>query len=339
MPRTYKCRKCGIVHPPPTGKHCRQGEVESEEETGDVQQHILVTLAALQKQVQEMDVRMREDRQTANTTVAAEAEISSEEEGEPDDQQEGARGGELVAATPDSLRKNIQLMAKAAGRIAQMGDDDRDEEDNGILPNAKSRGMKSGSVMVASDAIRRTIDWPHMHVCRRVNGRRKNMMFNELKPEEFVYGFLIMLKKTRNRMDREVMMPLLEMVMQDAVDYSWSNARDFYETLGLEVEKGQLEWTDTDTIRDYRMNYSRAVFPEKKETKETGKTQPRQATSGMKCCAAFQKHACDLNRDHHPYTHACAYCFKAAGLMCRHPEEDCFRKTSDESKNVKKREA
>ena len=63
--------------------------------------------------------------------------------------------------------------------------------------------------MVASDAIQRVIDWPHMHVCRRVMGRRKNMTFNELKVEEFVYGFLIMLKNTRNKMDREVMMPLL----------------------------------------------------------------------------------------------------------------------------------
>ena len=62
------------------------------------------------------------------------------------------------------------------------------------------------------------------------------------------------------------------------VDYLWTNARDFYETLGLELEKGQLEWTDTNTIRDYRINNSRAVFPERKEGKEAGKPQPRQAT-------------------------------------------------------------
>ena len=116
-----------------------------------------------------------------------------------------------------------------------------------------------------------------------------------------------MLKSSTNKMDSEVMMPLLTNLLQDTIDYSWANARDFYETIGKEVEKGALEWTDTDTMRNYRMTYSRAVFPEKKEAKEGAKTQPRQAPPGAKCCAAFQKHACDLNSDHMPYSHVCAY--------------------------------
>ena len=289
--------------------------------------------------MREMDLRTRSDDRMP-VSEAPEEEDSSVEEEESEREMQGAHSSERETATPDSLRRNLQLMAQAAGRLAQLGDDDREDEDIGTLSLPKTRGKKSGSVMVATEIIRRVIDWPHLHVSRRVNGRSKNLTFNELKPEEFVCGFLVMLKNPRNKMDRDVMIEILEMVMQDTVDYSWNNGREFYEKLGIEVEKGALEWTDEDKIQRYRMNYSRAVFPEKKEAKEgTGKPQQRQAPAGMKCCAAFQRHTCDLNRDHHPYSHACNYCFKSTGLMCRHPEDDCIRKTSDESKNAKKREA
>ena len=47
---------------------------------------------------------------------------------------------------------------------------------------------------------------------------------------------------------------------------------------------------------------------------------------------------CENNRDHQPYTHACAYFNKSKSLMCRHPEEYCYRKSNDAAKNVKPRE-
>ena len=336
MPRPYKCKKCGISHPPPTGKHCRQAPPTDNGE--DTQSQILAAIAELQRQMGEMNSRNRADTESAAPHRLGEQELSSEEE-EDLSEAGGAQGGEVETATPGSLRKNIQLMAQAAGRIARLGEDDGEDEDTTDLSQNKTRGKKSGSLMVASDKVKRAIDWPHMHVSRRVNGKRKDLAYSELKVEEFAYGFLKMLKSSTNKMDSEVMMPLLTNLLQDKIDYSWANARDFYETIGKEVEKGALEWTDTDTMRDYRMTYSRAVFPEKKEAKEGVKTQPRQAPPGAKCCAAFQKHTCDLNRDHMPYSHVCAYCLKSCSLMCRHAEDDCIRKQTDESKNGKKREA
>ena len=289
--------------------------------------------------MREMDLKFQAGERAPVAEVREEEDSSGDEE-EDEQEVEGAHSSERDTATPDSLRRNLQLMAQAAGRLAQLGDDDREDEENGTLSLTKTRGKKSGSVMVATEIVRRVIDWPHLHVCRRVNGHSKNLTFKELKPEEFVCGFLVMLKNTRNRMNRDVMLEILEMVMQDTVDYSWNNGREFYEKLGLEVEKGALEWNDDERIRSYRANYSRVIFPEKKEAREnTGKPQQRQAPSGMKCCASFQKHTCDLNRDHHPFTHACTYCFKTTELMCRHPEDDCIRKTSNESKNGQKREA
>ena len=82
------------------------------------------------------------------------------------------------------------------------------------------------------------------------------------------------------------MLDLLEMLMQDTMDYSWIKERNFYETLGIDVEMGEMKWSDDTKIAQHRANYSRAVFPEKKEAKEAEKTTrpaPRQAPPGMKC--------------------------------------------------------
>ena len=84
--------------------------------------------------------------------------------------------------------------------------------------------------------------------------------------------------------------------------------------------------------------HARTVFPPKKENKETFKSALQAAPTNMKCCMAYQKRACEMDRDHHPFTHACNYCFKARAAVCRHPEEECMRKSSDASKNGKQRE-
>ena len=341
MPRTYKCRQCKEVHEPPTGKQCNRGRAEIDVPGDNTQQQILRTLADLQRQMTEM----RDD--IANGASAEVVEDS------PDDI--SVAGEEPVAgacapavrsggesATPDSLRQNIQLMAQAANRIAQLGIDDQDDEELVQITRARKQGKKSGSLMVPTDVVKNTIDWPHMHVRRMANGVRKTVTFKELKVEEFVAGYLTMLASPQCTMDKEVMIDILRMVMTDAVDFSWGNARGFYEILGHAVEEGTLNWVDTHTVREYRMHYSRAVFPEvkeQKEQKEGARPQPKQAPSGMKCCAAFQTQQCEQSRDHIPFTHACAYCFRTCSLMCRHPEKDCIRKSADESKNGKKREA
>ena len=339
MPRTYRCKKCQRVHPPPTGKHCQHVEIESEDGGDDTLGQILHAITNLGAQMMDMNT------QRQNVAAPSEREDSDEEDNEIEQEQGETLPAPTASpdreiATPDSLRQNIQLMAQAAGRIAQLRDDEDDEEDSHILPGARARGKKSGALLVAADTIKRTIDWPHFHVQRVTNGTRKNLTYSELKVEEFVFGFLTMLASPRCKMDKDIMIELLRKIMQDTMDYSWSNAMGFYKIIGQEVELGTLKWDDSDAIREYRMQYSRALFPEKKqESKDNSKPTPRQAPQGMKCCAAYQKHTCEQQRDHQPYTHACAYCFRSCSALCRHPENDCYRKLSDEAKNGQKREA
>ena len=248
----------------------------------------------------------------------------------------GEHGATSERATPDSLRQDMHTMAKAAERLAQLRADDYDiDDDTTDLQRPRHQGRKSGSLMLSSDIVRKRVDWPHMHVQRMVAGRQTCIAYADLKVEEFVFGFLCMIKAPHTTMVKGEMYPLLEMIMQDTVDFSWANARGFYEMLGRAVEKGTLKWSDTDIIYQKRMTYSRTVFPDTPKPKETPKTTNRVAAPNTRPCAAFQKRSCEHQRDHTPFSHICAYCHKSANMAFRHSESECYKRMSDETKNGK----
>ena len=339
MPRRYKCRKCGVEHPPPTGKHCREQRLETPPVAGENDADMMQLLRELQINMGGMMTEMaqiREERERDN--------VQREEEENDSESQEGAVGGSDDAdqMSPQTIRRDLRLMARAARRLAAIESEDGEEDDLEGLPSIKSKGTKSGTTLVATDIVKKRIDWPHMHVKRQSGGRRRCVTFSELRLKEFVYGFVIMLRSPRSKFNTELMLDILAMMMQDAVDYSWSNALTFYEMVGSDVEQGYMKWEDNDRVKDMRIQYGRAVYPEKKEQKEqkeTAKPQARQAPAGMKCCAPFQTKSCENTRDHIPFTHACGYCHRTAGTLARHAEDDCFKRMAAEPKNAKKRES
>ena len=194
-------------------------------------------------------------------------------------------------------------------------------------------------MLKAAENIERRIDWPHFYVKRVVNGDRVGVDYKELRVDEFVLGFTAMLRSPKCNMDVNVMMGILNMLMEDSVDFAWENARAFYQMIGIEVEKGVRKWTDTEYIEKKRLIHSRTNIIEKKEAKDNKKAGPaRGYAASVRCCALFQRHGCEHNRDHPPFTHGCTYCHKCTGVVYRHAEEDCYRKANEASKNDKKRE-
>ena len=342
MPRQYKCRKCGVVHAPPTGKHCRNQGIEEEvdelqddlDEQQEVQNDETQTLAILLELKQQMN------------NFGEQMGLVGERLGSLEDTRDrflvdsdirGATGGmaeeEDALATPTSLRKDMRLMRQAANRLANLQLDDSDDELEDSIPRGRAAGKKSGALLTASNTIERRIDWPHFHVKRMAGVSKKGILFRELKVEELVYGFLCMIESPRGKWDRDEMIIMLKHMMQDTIEFSWANVLSFYETLGLEVEKKETQWADKDRIRELRMTYARTVFPAKRENKEAPRAQLMSAPVGMKCCIPFQKRACKNDRDHPPFTHACTYCFRTKAALCRHGEEECMRKTIDNTKN------
>ena len=246
--------------------------------------------------------------------------------------------GAALEVTADSLHRNVQIMARAAERLAQFGANQVATNEGLDINFGRGQGKKSGSQLLASDAIQSRIDWPHFYARRMSAGRRKQVHYCDLKPEEFTHGFLAMINAQKSVFNREIMLALLENLMQDATDFGWDNARDFYEMLGIDVERGQLRWEESNTIHTLRMTYCRTIFPDKKPSKEGQKGPTRAAPPGTRCRASYQRKACDQQRDHPPFTHACSYCLRTCSTLYRHAEDECYRKINDEAKNAKGRE-
>ena len=338
MPRIYKCKKCGIQHGPPTGKQCTN---ERQVVENNPMQELLPVLMDIRSEMARMNDKMQPGEAAGRSEtieqeeIAEESEISEEEE---EAQTEGASGGRQIS--PKTLRRDVRAMRKAAERIARYQDSDSDDEDRDELKGTKKKGKKSGSVMKAADDVETRIDWPHMYVQRVEAGQRTGVDYKQLRIDEFVYGFIAMLKAKKCRWDKELMIDILQMLMQDSMDFAWENARSFYELVGIDVEKGVRKWTDADGIRDMRLLHSRTHLTDKpKEVPVIKKNNGGRATSAAtKCCALYQRHSCEHNRDHPPFSHGCVYCQRVTGMFFRHPEADCYRKAHEESKNGVKRE-
>ena len=330
------CKKCGRAHLPPTGKKCtRDNEMAEAASNGEV----ITMLTQLKEQFDTMQVQMDSMRAERNDTQMEIQQRPVDSDSSEPEEQEIMQDDESEQITPETLRSDVRAMERAARRIARFNDDDSDGSEEATTSRRRSSGKKSGSLLVAAAKVKKAIDWPHMHVSRLVAGERVGVVYKELRIEEFVYGFLEMLDAPKAKWDRKVMMGILKMLMQDAMDFSWANARGFYGLLGVDVEGGSKKWDDMEMVRDMRMMHSRAVFPPKAESKEGKKAfGGKNNQQNLRCCALYQKKACEQGRDHPPFSHACSYCAKTTGIAYRHPEEDCFRKSIDEAKNSKKRE-
>ena len=340
------CKTCGRVHAAPTGKKCPYREQDlaqanaepATEQNDDSQTNLMLQIKAQLDNIASEVQILKEKDELRESSASEQGAVGGQCE-----QDNIGRGQEATTEneylTPGSIRSDVRAMQRAAERIAQFRLEDSDEEDNGLFSLSRRNGKKSGAVMLASDIVKKRIDWPHMYVNRLTSGNRAPVPFKELRMEEFVYGFLTMLKAPKCPWDKEVMLEILRMMMEDSMDYAWESARSFFELFSIDVEQGTKSWANDKQIMDMRMLHSRTIFPDKKEVKEGKKaTNDKTAPPNTRYCALYQIKNCGNGRDHPPFVHACAYCGRITGTLYRHPESDCFRKAADQAKNGQPRE-
>ena len=339
MPRNYTCRKCGKPHSPPTGKHCRQARIieldEEPQELANTMPFLREMKRDFIQKIDGIDKRVEDIEGARGNSTNDDAEVASQHSDEQDTDGEGDAASDI---TPSTIRQKTSVMRKAANRLTEIRWQDDDGEVLTDNTRSKNGGKKSGSMLVATETVRERIDWPHLYLTRMTDGRRKGVAYAELTESEFVFGFMTMILSPRCCWDNLTMQRVLRTVMQHSVEFSWENARLMYEEMGLEVERENTEWSDTDKLRELRFSHSRLRTSERKETSDTTRPPLKTAPVGTKACVGYQTRACDQTRDHAPYTHACAYCLKMCNAICRHTEADCIRRVTDSAKNSKKRE-
>ena len=234
------------------------------------------------------------------------------------------------AITIETLKNNVEVVNRAAQRIHELNLQEYDLPDAmKIGTGSINRGKKSGSVSKASDKVIKDLDWPHYHITRGINLTPSS--YEELSLEEFILGYIRMLRDTDSTFDKDVMLEVLEDLMEDTIDFSWGNAKGFYKSIGLEIERGKFAWDDSATIQKKRFTKCRV---QKSGAKQEVKPKKQiQVPDNAVCCPQYQSGQCDKRFDHLPLIHACAFCFTNRNVVHKHKESDCFFKPKDNSKN------
>ena len=128
MPRTYKCRKCGIEHAPPTGKQCQRQAQLAEEAQSDIQERILAKLDQMNGRMVAMDDRQiaMDNRLQRVETPAADSDSSdehSEADGESVESENSAT--RATGQEVELLRNNRTGGGGRRNAVGRLGDDHR----------------------------------------------------------------------------------------------------------------------------------------------------------------------------------------------------------------------
>lgn len=309
------CNKCHQRHAPPTGKKC-QFQDNRETDTVNPLEKILEAIQEVKS-----DVSTISDRVTQLESPSAIIE-------------EGAHGISPGRAS-EELNQRVSTRMADLHLLHDSESEEEDSEDgekrpsrNPTSPALRRKGKKSGSARTAEDIVVRDIAWPHYPVY--VGPTRRPAKYSDLTPEQFVFGYIRNMQREPKAV-KTIMLNHLQDLMQDAMDYSWQNARSYHKLLLQQFEMDRLSWTDTEQIQEFRrIHAQRAPLAQSNH--------PGTTTGKPLYCAAFQKGNCQQTTDHNStrgfVRHICANCLKVTKQSYPHAEIDCRRKQHQElSKN------
>ena len=108
--------------------------------------------------------------------------------------------------------------------------------------------------------------------------------------------------------------------MEDATDFTWQGAKAAYAVLMCEMERGSLQWEDTDRIDRIQRAHAQKHAPGK-----GGWAKPSDPGRKPWFCKNFQSGNCTHTRDHEfngkLQKHICAFCLMG-GIQLGHAEKD-----------------
>ena len=181
----------------------------------------------------------------------------------------------------------------------------------------KLKSKREGPVNVN---VSHKIIWPHEYILGGASKQR--VAYDQINMCQFVQGFVKGVLDEKDSNCKERMLTYLCELMEDANDFSWSSAKVSHAVLLCEMERGALDWTDTNCINRIRRAHAQRHTNSNKQT-WTKKVDTR-------CpwfCKAYQTGICSSTKDHEVqgklHRHICAYCL-SNGRHMSHPEKECY---------------
>ena len=150
---------------------------------------------------------------------------------------------------------------------------------------------------------------------------KQRLTYDQLLLTQFIQGFTRNIIDEKDQSIREHMLWYLHELMEDATDFTWSNAKAAHAVLLCEMEKGSVSWKDTNRID----RICRAHTQKHSGSRQNwGKSHDTHRKPWF--CKPYETGQCQHIKDHE-YTgkiqrHICSSCL-AQGHILSHPEKDC----------------
>ena len=208
------------------------------------------------------------------------------------------------------LRSNKRIQKKVDDRLADL---EKNFEAKGKSEKLKSK--RGGSVEVL---VEKRVAWPHDVILGGQN--RTRVTYDQLSLTQFAQGFIKNVLEEKSEKIREKMLMYFADLMEDATDFSWSNAKAANAVILCEMERGRLTWEDSDRLDRLRRAHAQKHSFSKSQNWVRGENRKPWY------CKSFQTGVCFHNKDHENggklYRHICAYCLRN-GKQLPHGEKDC----------------
>ena len=177
-------------------------------------------------------------------------------------------------------------------------------------------------------SVTNKVCWPHEAILGGLNRRR--VVYDQLSLTQWVQGVCKNILEEKSNERKNIMVSYLSDLMEDATDFTWQGAKAAHAVLMCEVERGSLQWVDTD-----RIDRICRAHAQKHASARGNWAKPSDPGNKPWFCKNFQSGTCTHTRDHKfngkTQQHICACCLMG-GKQLGHAEKDCILKKQN-SKN------
>ena len=293
-------------------------EESSQQASSDVQLQILKELQRVNSQLDAVEEKVATGHKQTAVLGQKKAKLSTLK------YQSGKKRSKKVVVTSDSssdesdipdissLRSSRQLQMRVDQRLSKLEENSRTKGNC----TSKIKSKRGGDVEVF---VEKKVAWPHEAILGGAS--RQRISYDQLSLTQFVQGFVRNILDEADGKCREHMLTYLSELMEDATDFTWSNAKASHAVLLCEMERGVLDWSHTSRIERIRRAHAQKHHQSQKSNwaKQENNKKPWY-------CKLFQSGNCMYSRDHEHggkmYRHICVHCL-ALGKQLNHPGKEC----------------
>ena len=211
--------------------------------------------------------------------------------------------------------------------------------------HSNGKGKKqTGKNKTAADVVEVDVDvyWPHLHV-RGPGGEPLN--YESLTFPLFVQGYTQVMRDTKDKKIRSLMLAHLQELAMDASTFPWEWVRGFHAAVLTDMERGKCTWGThrrIQTIRHREIEMRSIARTNPQVLAPLTATQPQTAiiaapkpvsittndhsVKSLQICVPYQSGQCSQKYDHDGLKHLCQFCWENYFNKHKHASAVCNKK-------------